>query len=100
MSSTILDIDKLCGDKATLRVFGGTNTSLPNMFIRSFQKYAFGKEVNTVDACKENAKRSAFVTFQLAGQVVTQIKRDIRVTFADVVSNFGKNFPKLTLASS
>lgn len=91
VSSTALDIDTLCKKNSdTEKFFGEAEYTLPKQFMRYYLQRAEDLNINTGDMCKAKMKKVAMVQFQLASQIVTQIKRDIRVTFADSISNFGE----------
>ena len=90
VSSTKLDIEEMCKKGSESQViYGGTRFSLPLSFMRFYEQWVEGKGAGETDICKRNLPNVAIVQFQLASQIVTQIKRDMRVTFADTVSNFG-----------
>ncbi len=61
----------------------------PPAFMLRFESFMFDKDVGEEKMCLEFAKGIAMVQFQLADQIVTRIKRDLRVSFADQLSNIG-----------
>ncbi len=65
-------------------------TELFQEFMRNYEQYVNDAPNDDEDVCRDNLRRMAYVHFQLAGQTVTQIKRELRVTFTDHVSSFGK----------
>ena len=96
VSSTKLDFQKLCQrDMEFEKILGETTFGLPNSFIRNFEKFYDGTDINEPDICEAALQNIAIAQFQLTSQIVTQIKRDIRVTFADYISNFGKELSEL-----
>ena len=91
VSSTKLDVDKICDSKAAgFGFYSDQAYSPPKMFMRSYQQVVDDVATNMEDICRENMKGVAVAQFQLSGQIVTQIKRDIRVTAADTLSNYGE----------
>ena len=92
VSSTKLDTDMICKKaiSETFDYYASPIYARPAKFMRNYEQTENSEKDTGDDAiCKENVRNIAVAQFQLAGQIVTQIKRDIRVTFADNVSNFG-----------
>eukprot|EP00095_Tigriopus_kingsejongensis_P009175 maker-scaffold145_size311916-snap-gene-1.10 protein:Tk09175 transcript:maker-scaffold145_size311916-snap-gene-1.10-mRNA-1 annotation:"GE16304" len=87
VSSTAIDKDKICS--ADSNNFSPAELVLPSMLQRSYDQNANSSAINMNDICKANLKKVAMVKFQLSSKQVTRIKRDIRVTVADMISTFG-----------
>ncbi|TRY68635.1 hypothetical protein TCAL_08884 [Tigriopus californicus] len=88
VSSTMLDKDKICKDSSK-SIFSMSETSLPTMLERTFNQLVDGADIETEQICRENLDKIAMVQFQLTSKQVTRIKRDRRVTLADMISTFG-----------
>ncbi len=91
VSSTALDVDRLCRESEKL--YTGDVTGLdpnPQPFMGNYEQLVNDRLNGRDDNCKRNLRSMAFVQFQLVSQTVTQIKREERVTLSDHVSNFGK----------
>ena len=52
-------------------------------------------EDNNQARCIERTKNMAIVRFEIADDIITRIKKTQRMTFADFVSNIGKQFPPM-----
>ena len=49
----------------------------------------YGQDINDVDICINNTRKLAIVKFQIATQIINRIKKQQRVTNADIISNIG-----------
>ena len=49
----------------------------------------YGQDINDVDICINNTRKLAIVKFQIATQIINRIKKQQRVTNADIISNVG-----------
>lgn len=87
VSSIPFDIEALC--KREEEVFGGTKYALPPAFMRNYETFVRGRAMGAAENCHESLKEMAFVNFQLVAQTATQIRREVRVSFADQISSFG-----------
>lgn len=90
VSSTMLDKDKICKDSSK-STFSDASTALPTMLERIFNQLVDGADIEMEQICRENLDKIAMVQFQLTSKQVTRIKRDRRVTLADMISTFGKS---------
>ncbi len=88
VSSTVLDENEICAEKEHL-FSDPKHVGLPYL-MRQFEKTVKGLEINEIDVCRRFIKKVAFVQFQLASQTATQLKRELRVSLADQIANFGK----------
>ena len=69
---------------------------MPPRFIRRYEQIVSGKIEKSNDAiikaaCIQRMKNIAIVNFQIENKNIIRIKRTQRVTFADTLSNIGKN---------
>jgi len=62
-------------------------------FQQDFEKWTWNvrRTLDSEKNCLRNMRKLAFVHFYLASSSVTQIKKSLRVSFADTLANFGKN---------
>ena len=51
----------------------------------------YGQDINDIDICINNTRKLAIVKFQIATQIINRIKKQVRVTTADILSNIGMN---------
>ena len=49
----------------------------------------YGQDINDVDICIKETRKLAIVKFQIATQIINRIKKQQRVTNADIISNVG-----------
>ena len=86
-----MDVNKFCKKNSeTFKTFGPSKYILPKQFMRYYLQATEGLDIGDVVMCMETVKRVALIRLQLSSQIATQIKRDIRVSFADTMSNFDK----------
>ena len=55
-----------------------------------YEKLTQGKRMSDEDICLNATQNVAFVQVQLATQTLNRINRSIKVSTADMISNFGK----------
>ena len=80
---------KFCAPELkSMEFYGSVVYNKENSFMRNYKKTT-KDDVPDELVCNRTIQNIAVVKFQLAGQVATQITRDIRVTLADYVSTFG-----------
>ena len=99
VSSTPFHAKKICNvnhkdqnslEYALKKYLGENADTMPPKFIRRFEQLAFDKEIGDEVICRRNMKNVAIVKFQLMSPLITRIKKTQRVSFTDLVSNFGK----------
>ena len=84
-------MEDLCkSGSESLKIFGGTEFSRESRFMRLYEKHIELKNTSEVEKCKASLRRSAFLKFSIVGQDAMIVKRDIRVSVADLLSGFGK----------
>ncbi len=88
ISSTKLDPDVMCKQFKTF--FSDPRHVGPPKLMRNFENVLLDLEAGSDDVCRRTLEKVAFVYFQLAGQTVMQFKKELRVTLADQISNFGE----------
>ena len=90
ISATQMDPKKICSPN-TVAVKFLTNPfiNLPSRFIRNVEHATQGLDIGEEAICRRQLTTIAHAKFILASQIVTQTKRDVRVSFADTLSNFG-----------
>ena len=110
MDSSKFDGDSICSnDKTRDALFYGVGNDgtkksisqqneyqMPPRFIRRYEQIVSGKIEKSNDAiikaaCIQRMKNIAIVNFQIENKNIIRIKRTQRVTFADTLSNIGKN---------
>ena len=63
---------------------------IPPKFIRRYEQIVQNKDIDEITMCQERVKNMAIVNFQIDSQSYYTIKRTLRITFADMLSNIGK----------
>ncbi len=89
VSTTILEPEIVC--KQSERLFSDPEYVGPPMLMRNFETMVSDVAMGNYEVCRRSIGSIAFVRFQLAGQTAMQFKKELRVTFADQISNFGKS---------
>ena len=90
VSSTIIDAEAMCKDSQYKKYLSSNKNGYPPMFIRRYEQVIYGKDIDNDAICIENTKKLAIVKFQITSQIITRIKKSMRVSFADTLSNIGK----------
>ena len=88
MSSTPLDAKEICQNDKFFKVNFGQKYILSTY---RFFEYLFNKnwQKEDEDYCMRAVQNMAFVEVQYASDTVSQTKRDVRYTFAGILSNLG-----------
>ena len=90
VSSTAIDADALCKKKSNyVNQWASGTEGFPPKFIRRYEQAMYGQDINNVDICINNTRKLAIVKFQIATQIINRIKKQQRVTNADIISNIG-----------
>ena len=89
-SSILFDAKALCKDDRYRGYWTSGKFGFPPKFIRRYEQVLYGKEIGEDTICIENTKKLAIVKFQITSQIITRIKKSMRVSFADTLSNIGK----------
>ena len=89
VSSSLMNVERICSSGSEKNFYSDETFFPPSLFVRNYQTLVEGRSMGTKDVCMETLKNMAVLKFQLEGQSITRIKRSIRVTLADHVSNFG-----------
>lgn len=91
-----LDPQKICHHNSEyFEVLGGDKYN-ENYLMAYFEELMDGNDaaLNKTRRCEDMIQEVALVKFFFSTQLATLIKRDVRVTTADYVSNFGKIRPR------
>ena len=74
-------------------MMGGYYTRYPPQFFNKYDRVIKGdlSSDTTKKYCIKRSKNLAIVKFEIADQIITRIKKTQRMTFADFLSNIGKN---------
>ncbi len=88
VSSTKVNSDDFC--RRHKETFSSPRFVGPPIFMRNFNVFVHDEKSDYFEICKSTLEDVAIVRFQISGQNIVQFKKDLRLTFADQISNFGK----------
>ena len=86
-NSHLIDAEAYCNNYEYM-AYWSSYGNLPK-FIRRYEQAMYGQDINDVDICINNTRKLAIVKFQIATQIINRIKKQQRVTNADIISNVG-----------